>query len=111
MLNERNWQRDLLKILLYAAGVIITMIAIPTFFTVLFTLIQVMSSASGNLSDPMSMVQVRMQGAIAGMGWLMIVQPIVQIFAGLLLARWSGWLAVTVYPFHAPDDEKTPSQT
>lgn len=83
MLSEKNWQRDLLKILLYAAGVIITAMAVPTFFTVVMVTLTQAQSASHGSADPI---------------WLLTLQPTVEIIAGLLLARWSGWLAVTVFP-------------
>jgi hypothetical protein len=96
-MNTGNWQRDLLRIVLYGAGVIVAFLAIPTFIVGWITLIKAMS-AMNEVSQAMSQALGGGMGSLGDIGWLLVLQPALQILVGILLARWSGWFARVVFP-------------
>jgi hypothetical protein len=99
-MNAGNWQRDLLRIVLYSSGVVIAFLGVPTLVVVIVTVIQTASAMSfvRDMGRAMSEAFGGGTGGIGAAAWILILQPVVQIIAGILLARWSGWFARVVFP-------------
>ena len=101
-MNIGNWQRDLLRIMLYAAGVVIAFLGVPTLVVAWVALIKTMCTIQS-----MARVMSEAFGPDTGVfGWMLVIQPALQTISGILLVRWSGWFARVVFP-----DQPTPSDT
>lgn len=95
-----NWQRDLVRIVLYVAGVVIAVLAIPALISAIALMIKISADANSLMGGMMRVTG--MQDA----GWIALIQPVVQIIVGVFLAELSDLIASRMYSDHCDGAQK-----